>query len=471
VPNLVEHERHLVESIAQARQELPRIEDNLARHQSTEQQAQSDRKSAALQHNRHLAAKPGILETIFSFGCAVRDWRDQLKPLAEKLDATEARENALIEHGRKLCTARSETQQLLSAARRDLTLTRKMLTELRAQCARDEQRFGAAYPGDKWVGDARELHAPWLDAQLDTARSELFLAPLELHQDFLAAAAKTMLDGLRAAGDVVADKYPHGLEATKLRAAWQLFFLTVPMVSTTFASASPMFGDIGREAIGWLLVDEAGQASPQYAAGAPGASSPLEIPCSCRPATAVAQHGGKIGSEHVRVIRGFLRDLPCWIDADTRAHAEAQLAEFATQYRPEHLNKLADKLADCLNPDGDFDDEDRAQRRGLTLGKQDRDGMSPLRGWLTPTARATLEPVLAQLATPGMANPYAEKPVVDGTPSQDAIDRDTRSAAQRNHDRSHAALRAVLASGNLGQHNGLPASIVCPPPSKSWKRP
>jgi hypothetical protein len=162
----------------------------------------------------------------------------------------------------------------------------------------------------------------------------------------------------------------------------------------------------------------------------------------------------------VKVIRGFLRELPCWIDADTRTHAETQLADFATQYRPELLSKLADKLASCLNPDGDFSDEDRARRRGLMLGRQEPDGMSPLRGYLTPAARAALEAVLAKLAAPGMANPYDETPALDGTPSQEAIERDSRTPAQRNHDGLHAALRGLLASGELGQHNGLPASII-----------
>jgi hypothetical protein len=68
-----------------------------------------------------------------------------------------------------------------------------------------------------------------------------------------------------------------------------------------------------------------------------------------------------------------------------------------------------------------------------------------------------------------MADPYAEKPVLDGTPSQDAVDRDTRSPAQRNHDGLHAALRAILASGQLGQHNGLPPASSSPPPSHSWR--
>ena len=86
--------------------------------------------------------------------------------------------------------------------------------------------------------------------------------------------------------------------------------------------------------------------------------------------------------------------------------------------------------------------------------------MSPRRGWLTPEARATLEAVWAKLAAPGMCNPATETPCVDGPPTQEAIDTDTRSSAQRQHDGLLAGLRALLASGEPGQHNGLPASIV-----------
>jgi hypothetical protein len=177
-------------------------------------------------------------------------------------------------------------------------------------------------------------------------------------------------------------------------------------------------------------------------------------------ATTDAQRGGCIGAGHVAVIRGFVRRLPDFVDIDTCQKAEAQLARLGGEHRPDELSKLADKLTDCLNPDGDFTDEDRGRRRGLTLGKQDIDGMSRLRGWLTPAARAALEAVLAKLAAPGMADPYAETPVLDGTPSQEAIDRDTRSPAQRNHDGLNAALRALPASGRLGQHNGLPATVI-----------
>jgi hypothetical protein len=177
-------------------------------------------------------------------------------------------------------------------------------------------------------------------------------------------------------------------------------------------------------------------------------------------ATAAAQRDGRIGSAHVAVIRGFVHRLPDFVDLETRVKAEAQLAGLGGQHRPDELSGLADKLTDCLNPDGNFTDDDRARRRAVTIGKQGIDGMSPITGYLTPEARATLDAVFAKLAAPGMCNPFDREPVVDGTPSQDAIDGDTRSCAQRNHDALNAAGRALLACGGLGRHNGLPATIV-----------
>ena len=177
-------------------------------------------------------------------------------------------------------------------------------------------------------------------------------------------------------------------------------------------------------------------------------------------ATAAAQRNGDLGPGHVAVIRGFWHRLPDFVDLETRAKAEAQLARLGLQHRPDELARLADTLTDCLNPDGDFTDVDRARRRSLTIGRQDLDGMSPITGYLTPEARATIDAVFAKLAAPGMCNPADIAPCVSGTPSQAAIQGDTRSSGQRNHDALLAATRALLASGDLGQHNGLPASII-----------
>src|ERR1700690_21368 len=107
------------------------------------------------------------------------------------------------------------------------------------------------------------------------------------------------------------------------------------------------------------------------------------------PATAEAQRNGELGPGHVAVIRVFWHRLPDFVDIETRAKAEAQLARLAGEHRPDELSTLADKLTHCLNPDGDFSAVDRAKRRGIVLGKQDIDGMSPVSGYLTPEARAT----------------------------------------------------------------------------------
>ncbi|HUO39540.1 MAG TPA: HNH endonuclease signature motif containing protein, partial [Mycobacterium sp.] len=177
-------------------------------------------------------------------------------------------------------------------------------------------------------------------------------------------------------------------------------------------------------------------------------------------ATAARQRAGQIGAGHIREIRRFLDRLPAHIDAPTRVQAEADLARLATRFRPDEVARAGERLAALLNPDGDFSDEDRARKRGLIIGAQDIDGMSPISGYLTPEARAGLDAILAKWAAPGMCNPDDQTPTLDDPPDPHTAQRDGRSRAQRNHDALNAMCRALLASGQLGSHHGLPVSLV-----------
>ncbi len=96
----------------------------------------------------------------------------------------------------------------------------------------------------------------------------------------------------------------------------------------------------------------------------------------------------------------------------------------------------------------------------MSKGPQGPDKMTPFKGNLTPEAWAIYEAIFAKWAAPGMCNPADEHPCVSGTPSQAQIDGDHRSLAQRQHDALVAVGRSVLESGELGQHNGLPTSII-----------
>jgi hypothetical protein len=177
-------------------------------------------------------------------------------------------------------------------------------------------------------------------------------------------------------------------------------------------------------------------------------------------ATAAGQRAGDIGAAQVREIRRFFKQLPGWVDEPTRELAERDLVTLGAGYRPDELRVAAAAMADAINPDGNFCDEQRARRRGIRLGSQGVDGMSPISGYLTPEARAGLDAVLGKWAAPGMCNPDDQSPTVDGSASPQAAQGDFRGRAQRNHDALAAACRAVLASGQLGAHHGLPVSLV-----------
>jgi hypothetical protein len=178
------------------------------------------------------------------------------------------------------------------------------------------------------------------------------------------------------------------------------------------------------------------------------------------PRTAAAQWRGDISAEHVKIIRRFFKKLPGFVDYATRKAAEAQLAELACGLGPEDLRVAADHLALLLDQDGVLSDADLAKRSYLTKGKQQADGTTESRGRADPELAALLDAVFAKWAAPGMCNPDDGNPCVDGEPSQQARAGDVRTAGQRNHDALKAVLRAMLASGQLGQHKGLPVTVI-----------
>lgn len=201
-------------------------------------------------------------------------------------------------------------------------------------------------------------------------------------------------------------------------------------------------------------IRDAGQLAPRTSLT--GQSLPPEFP-----ATAKAWDSGLLDGEHLRVIQRFFRDLPGHLAPAQVAEAEAFLAEQARGLRPDQLEKVAGQLALRLNPDGDFSDSDRARKRGFTWsGRQSPDGMSSGKLVATPELRAMLEAWLAKFAAPGMCNPDDQTPTVTGEPTQDVIDRDTRSHAQRQHDALGALVRGQLGDPRLGRHNGLPVTVI-----------
>lgn len=247
---------------------LAETAEGLRRCEQALSEARAQRDTAAQARNRHVETRPGLLEMLLTLGRSTREWRSALVPLEQRLRAAEEAEQGLREQAAHLSRQEEALRREMLGAQDVAERVRCEERELRARLADLRERLGQAYPGPEWEGEQRELRAPWLNVEIDEARSELFLAALRLHEDFLANAAGKMLEGLRAAMDVVSGEAPRELPREVVRAAWQTLFLVVPVVSTTFASYGRMFAALGPEDLGWLLIDEAGQAAPQYAVGA-----------------------------------------------------------------------------------------------------------------------------------------------------------------------------------------------------------
>jgi hypothetical protein len=166
---------------------------------------------------------------------------------------------ALDDHARASAQYRNE----LALADEEIARIEKLM----ATCGLDQDTL------ETWslAGLEREsLHsaAPCFMPALFDARRDLFVTAMDLHKSFIVASWSKLRLTLGAFVNLLGG----GISASQVKegpmALWDAFFLVVPLVSTTFASFPRLFAGVGREELAWLLIDEAGQAAPQQAAGA-----------------------------------------------------------------------------------------------------------------------------------------------------------------------------------------------------------
>jgi hypothetical protein len=191
-----------------------------------------------------------------------------LGALNERLEDVEATQQKEI-------TLRQEVQVQkleLEMQQRDLRPVEEKLSEMLMSIVLFRDQSGQHLIDDSfWSQEKRDIQlaSPWCNSNVQRLRDRFFISAMKLHKAFIDAAAQPMRHNLNVLMMALSGKkMPDENKKKLLPDLWSTLFLVVPSISTTFASVNKMFGDLPPEALGWLLVDEAGQALPQAAVGA-----------------------------------------------------------------------------------------------------------------------------------------------------------------------------------------------------------
>lgn len=232
--------------------------------------AHKDRNNCLAELNAIKATRPGFLLRIFNPGLAkkydqsVAACRDRLDRTVQNIQQLEVTLNKLQQRFKV-----KETTKLRYQKCRERLHARRKKYEAAINTGRNI--FGDTLPDKNFWSQSPEevqLRSPFAALEFNRARAELFLASLKVHRVFIEVARDCLRNNLGLFMDYLSGKIsPYELNDALLD-LWQTFFLVVPVVSTTFASVGSMFRGLNGETLGWLIIDEAGQATPQSAVGA-----------------------------------------------------------------------------------------------------------------------------------------------------------------------------------------------------------
>lgn len=219
----------------------------------------------------HGAERPAFFQRLFHLR-KYRGWKAKHEPLSAALAAAARRASDAKVLPEPLARTLARSPWLTLRAERRATAIDAILHPLMTELRRDRDARTGTVVDDDFFASGRERiqsSAPWLTAEEHRERDDLFEAALHLHRAFIDAAAKPLRQNLGAVLQMLDGKgFSQETKEALVPDLWSSLFLVVPVISTTFASVGTMLGRLPPGSLGWLLVDEAGQAAPQQAVGA-----------------------------------------------------------------------------------------------------------------------------------------------------------------------------------------------------------
>ncbi|PHR51250.1 MAG: helicase [Robiginitomaculum sp.] len=221
--------------------------------------------------SNHDVDRPNFLIRLFRMQ-RFRTWLEVRQPLLTEHSVAKTEE---LRTGQNIASALAEHQKharLLEELNNAIVQLESKIEQTETLLAPWRDRLGDRIVDDAFFDRGHEmshLGAPWIPDELHRKREEVFIAAMGLHKAFIDSCAQKVQHNIAVLMKALQDgSLPDENKRALLPDLWSTLFSIVPVISTTFASVDRMMADLPIGSIGWLLVDEAGQATPQAAVGA-----------------------------------------------------------------------------------------------------------------------------------------------------------------------------------------------------------
>ncbi len=210
--------------------------------------------------------KPSIWSMLISLFKSKRIWKET----KDALSSEETKLTRLVDdNSARLKTAKEKKVEEINAVNKlvkKLESFQQQKTDIEFLIKDAQSLLGNLWPKLNANDEERELSSYWATPQWIDAQSQVFVAAMNLQKTFIMCSAQKMKQNLQITSFWLEGKLYGKSDLAKI--ALDTLFLVIPVISTTFASLPRFLSGLGKESIPWLLIDEAGQATPQQAAGA-----------------------------------------------------------------------------------------------------------------------------------------------------------------------------------------------------------